>query len=89
MRKTFYPLIFACLVMTGCASDRKDSTATPQAPGMANPASVYCAQQGGKSIPVTTAKGQSADCLLPNGRRVDEWKLYRSAHKQSQSPPPQ
>ena len=80
MRKGFYPLALACLIIPGCVSGQK-GTALPPAAGMANPASVYCVQQGGKSIPVQTAAGERADCLLPNGKRVDEWKLYRSAHK--------
>lgn len=105
MQKIFYPLVFACLIVTGCVSNKQDQmagtpdagltvpptagAATPQAPGMANPASTYCAQQGGRSIPVQTARGQRADCQLPNGRRVDEWKLYRSANRQSQATLPQ
>ncbi|WP_305773772.1 DUF333 domain-containing protein [Labrys sp. WJW] len=105
MQKMFYPLVFACLIVTGCVSNQQDpmadpqatgmtapptpGMATPQAPGMANPASTYCAQQGGRSIPVQSARGQRADCQLPDGRRVDEWKLYRSANRQSQATLPQ
>ena len=48
--------------------------------GMANPAPVYCAQQGGKSEPVTTEAGQSSNCHLPDGRVVEEWTLYRADH---------
>lgn len=97
MQKMFYPLVFACLIVTGCVSNQQDPMADPQAtgmtapptPGMANPASTYCAQQGGRSIPVRSARGQRADCQLPDGRRVDEWKLYRSANRQSQATLPQ
>lgn len=46
-------------------------------PGMANPASVHCLEQGGRLIPVRTPQGQSNDCLLPSGERVDEWALFR------------
>ena len=45
---------------------------------MANPAAVYCAQQGGKSESVTTEAGQSSNCHLPDGRVVEEWTLYRA-----------
>lgn len=48
--------------------------------GMANPASVYCAQLGGKGEMVTTAAGQSSNCHLPDGRVVEEWALYRADH---------
>ncbi|MGO4450480.1 DUF333 domain-containing protein [Phyllobacterium sp. TAF24] len=48
---------------------------------MANPASVYCQTLGGKLLAVMSADGISNDCILPNGKRIDEWKLFRRAHK--------
>ncbi|WP_279571629.1 putative hemolysin [Volucribacter amazonae] len=46
--------------------------------GMANPASVYCEQQGGKSEVKRDAQGNEYGiCLLPNGEQVDEWDFYR------------
>lgn len=45
---------------------------------IANPASMYCLQRGGKLEIVTRRDGgQIGICALPNGRRVEEWKLYR------------
>ncbi|XLM22412.1 DUF333 domain-containing protein, partial [Chromobacterium piscinae] len=42
--------------------------------GMANPASVYCVQQGGKLLPQKDAAGNEyALCQLPDGRAVEEW----------------
>ncbi|MGO4338918.1 DUF333 domain-containing protein [Labrys sp. KB_33_2] len=82
MHKKIYPVVFICLTLTVCIARRgPDPILSPHAVGMANPASVYCAQQGGKSIPVRTDAGESADCQLPDGRRVEEWKLYRSSHR--------
>ena len=51
------------LVLAGC-------TTQPEAPkppkiGLANPASVYCEQKGGK---------------LPGGEVIDEWALWRREH---------
>lgn len=69
-------LTASLLLLAGC-----DKTAEPTpAIGLANPAAVYCAQQGGKSEPVTTDAGQSSNCHLPDGRVVEEWALYRAEH---------
>ena len=40
---------------------------------LANPASVFCAQSGGKSEIRNGPRGQYGVCRLPNGRVVDEW----------------
>ena len=61
--------------------------ALTQAPGLpvqraiANPASVYCVSQGGRVEIVTTKKGQIGICVLPNGRRIEEWKFFRASGK--------
>ena len=69
-------LAISLLLFSGCGQ----AVAPAPKVGMANPASVYCAQQGGKSERVTTAAGQSSNCHLPDGRVVEEWALYRSTH---------
>ncbi|MGX1309501.1 putative hemolysin [Amorphus suaedae] len=48
--------------------------------GLANPASVYCGEKGGRLEAVKTAAGVSNDCVLPGGERIDEWALYRRDH---------
>ena len=45
--------------------------------GMANPASVYCEKQGGKSIIVKSSKGDYGVCHLKDGTYIDEWDYYR------------
>lgn len=46
--------------------------------GMANPASVYCVEQGGKSVIQEDAQGnQIGYCQLPQGL-VEEWHYFRS-----------
>lgn len=45
--------------------------------GMANPASVYCAEVGGKTIIKKTPEGDAGYCQLPSGEVVDEWDFYR------------
>lgn len=46
--------------------------------GMANPASVYCAQQGGTLEIRKGQAGESGYCHLPDGRVAEEWALYRA-----------
>jgi putative hemolysin len=48
-----------------------------QALALANPASVFCVQSGGKSEIRNGPRGQYGVCRLPNGRVVNEWKYYR------------
>lgn len=46
--------------------------------GMANPASTYCAQLGGRSVNRYDSDGGARGyCHLRDGREVDEWQLYR------------
>lgn len=77
----------ALTLVVGCGSDSEpgDTTsvtttvASTEAPGLANPASVYCEEQGGTVEIVTADDGsQSGICVLPDGTRVDEWEYFRS-----------
>jgi uncharacterized protein len=45
---------------------------------LANPASVFCVQSGGKSEIRKGARGQYGVCGLPDGRVVDEWAYFRA-----------
>ena len=47
---------------------------------LANPASVFCAQSGGKSEIRKGPRGQYGVCRLPDGRVVDEWAYFRAMH---------
>jgi putative hemolysin len=56
-------------------SGTEQSTTTT---GMANPASVYCIDQGGKlSIRNDTSGGQYGICVFDDGSECDEWKFFR------------
>jgi putative hemolysin len=77
------PLILAVLfsMLVACAS-HPDAPATPGAAGMANPASVYCQQRGGKlEIVKDRDGGEVGYCSLPGGERIEEWALFRRDHK--------
>jgi uncharacterized protein len=45
---------------------------------LANPASVFCVQSGGKSEIRNGPRGQYGVCRLPDGRVVEEWKYFRT-----------
>ena len=51
-------------------------------PALANPASVYCVQQGGRLVIRRGPKGETGICVLPDGRRIEEWKFFRAARGQ-------
>ena len=53
-------------------------TPTTDGTGMANPASVYCEEQGGTVEIVDEADGQVGYCNLPDGQRIEEWEYYRA-----------
>ena len=55
------------------------SAPTPQATaGLANPASQYCLEKGGRSDIRTNADGSQAGyCLFPDGSECEEWAFYR------------
>ena len=54
------------------------ATTAPPAIGMADPASVYCGQMGGKTVIKTDASGgQYGMCTFDNGTSCEEWALFR------------
>jgi len=69
-------LVAVGLVGTGLAGCSSGSASNP--PGLANPASVYCVEQGGEVDIVEETDGEVGYCNLPDGSRVEEWELYRS-----------
>ena len=80
--KRFFPLM-AALGLAACAGNQTPAASAEQhdtAPvGMANPASVYCVQQGGKSeIRKNQDGSEYGMCILPDGKEVEEWAYYRA-----------
>ncbi|MEQ0231956.1 MULTISPECIES: DUF333 domain-containing protein [Klebsiella] len=66
------------LALAGCAKTQPTQPAHPV--GMANPASVYCQQLGGKQVPIQSPQGVRTECKLPGGETIDEWELWRRDH---------
>lgn len=76
-------LMLMAPLASACGSgDSPSSTEPPVVPGdtsqIANPASVFCIEQGGTLEIVDEANGQVGYCTLPDGTRVEEWEYYRS-----------
>lgn len=75
---------FVCLLMalTACTA-LSGKTPTPAATadpatGMANPASVYCLQQGNRHEIRTADDGsQTGVCIFPDGATCEEWAYFR------------
>jgi putative hemolysin len=67
--------------LTAHSSDDGD-TATEA--GLANPASVFCEENGG-TIPIIAdaAGNQSGICSLPDGTQIEEWEYWRQFHGKS------
>jgi len=63
-------LTVVVLLTAGCNDDVED-------PEVANPASVFCVEQGGEVEIVDEEGGQVGYCILPDGTRVEEWQYFR------------
>jgi uncharacterized protein len=75
-------LVVSAALLVGCGddddSDTDSDTTTGGTAQIANPASVFCEEQGGTSETVTADDGsQSGICVLADGTRIDEWEYYR------------
>ncbi|MCB1543688.1 MAG: DUF333 domain-containing protein [Rhodobiaceae bacterium] len=69
--------------MIGALAIAAGLTQTPALPierAIANPASVFCVRQGGRVEIVRGIKGQIGICVLPDGRRIEEWEFFRANH---------
>lgn len=71
-------LIFSLFVLPFLvACDSQESDQAQQKAEIANPASEYCIEQGGKLEIVKTEAGEKGMCHLPDGTVVEEWELFR------------
>jgi len=69
------------MILIGCSANNNVGN-TAQNSQLANPASVYCEEQGG-SLQITTASdgSQTGMCTLKDGTKCDEWAYYRKECK--------
>ena len=55
----------------------QSSTTTTNSTTIANPASVYCVNHGGKLDIRTSSSGQTGICVFSNGNECDEWNYFK------------
>lgn len=67
----------ALFLVAACTAASADEPPT----GIANPASAYCVELGGKLEIRDGPNGQAGYCHLPDGRVVEEWELFRASHE--------
>lgn len=72
---------FILLSLSACSAVQNKEETVPNI-GMANPASQYCIEQGGKSEIVKEAQGEVSYCHLKDGQKVEEWALFRQNQAQ-------
>jgi putative hemolysin len=75
-------LIMGAIAVSACGGS-EESVAPPrdEMNQLANPASVYCVDQGGTLEIVQEDGGDVGYCNLPDGTRIDEWEYYRTNNK--------
>ncbi|GAB7227903.1 DUF333 domain-containing protein [Vibrio rotiferianus] len=74
--------VAAAMVLAGC-STYEGATRSNEYTSAANPAAVYCVQQGGELDTVTENGERVTYCLLSENERVEQWEYYRKNHKEN------
>lgn len=68
-------LLWGTVILAGCA---KNDAPEEEMVWMANPASVYCEENGGTLVPTQDEEGNEyAFCLLEDETLCEEWEYYR------------
>jgi putative hemolysin len=76
--KMFFSSFLLLPLLGGCSPKQAPNTSA----SIANPASVYCKEKGGKTEIVKDEAGEKGMCHLPDGTVVEEWELFRREHPQ-------
>lgn len=78
MKTIFLSITVMFILLTACTASPTPVPTSAPTMGMANPASVYCEQQGNKLEIRTAADGsQIGVCIFPDGSECEEWAYYR------------
>lgn len=81
MMKKLVLVLFLTLVLTffliGCTEKTSADFSESSETQIANPASVYCQEQGGKlEIRTNTDGAQTGYCILADGTECEEWDYF-------------
>ena len=69
-------LLLSIIFLTACQTTTTP-TDKPNAVGIANPASVYCGEQGGKLEIRNSESGQYGVCIFSDNSECEEWAYFR------------
>lgn len=84
MKKTSLMMAMAVTaVLAGC-STYEGATRSTEYTSAANPASVYCVQQGGELETMTENGERVTYCVLSDNERVEQWEYYRDHHQEGE-----
>lgn len=71
------PIALPALLLLAACGGGAPKAAPGQWASMANPASQYCAELGGRLEIRAEQAGEAGYCHLPDGAVIEEWQLYR------------
>jgi len=77
MRKLLFAAALLGLLFLAAACAKYAEPQTVNQTGIANPASLFCEEQGGTVELINEPTGVRGDCVLEDGTRCDEWAYYR------------
>ena len=77
---SFGVILVIIIMMMGCSSAQP----TDEPVGVANPASVYCADNGGTLEIRDGENGQVGICVFSDGSECEEWSYFRGECKPGQ-----
>jgi putative hemolysin len=83
MKRLLFMILVVVVVGLGACGGEPEPTAAPAGDAfdsplhVANPASVYCVEQGYELEIRTEAEGQVGYCIFDDGTECEEWAFYR------------
>jgi len=81
MKKLLILIFIASITTAGClpktTTKNEVNQNTNQQVGLANPAAIYCENQGGTLKSVERDGGIDADCVFQDGTRCPQWEFFR------------
>ncbi|HGS5433761.1 TPA: DUF333 domain-containing protein [Vibrio parahaemolyticus] len=83
MKKTSLMMATAGTMVLAGFSTYDGATRSTEYTSVANPAAVYCVQQGGELDTVSENGERVTYCVLSDDERVEQWEYYRNNHKES------
>ncbi|WP_295893395.1 DUF333 domain-containing protein [uncultured Vibrio sp.] len=82
-KTTIFASLAAVAVLAGCSSE-PDEYEVKEYTSIANPASVYCVQQGGELETVSENELRVTYCVLSEEERTEQWEYYRNAQEKKE-----